>query len=132
MLPETAIRLARAAFNRALAQADLPAIKAVLAEQATLVTGSDSALIAGRKAQLQAWKREFSAPLAQRTTYIRSPQQITPSHSEPVAMELGEWRGEQNGQRIAAGTYAAKWRNLAPHSPQPHWAIEAEIYVTLE
>ena len=57
VLPDIAIRLRRTAFNRALAEADLAAIGPLLAQNAILVTGSDSAVIAGRKAQLQAWKR---------------------------------------------------------------------------
>ena len=55
--PELAIRLRRADFNRALAEADLNAIAPLLAPQAMLITGSDSAVISSRKAQLQAWKR---------------------------------------------------------------------------
>jgi len=69
--PDLAIRLRRADFNRALAETDLTAIGPLLAQNAILVTGSDSAVIAGRKAQLQAWKREFSAP--DRTIYSRTP-----------------------------------------------------------
>ncbi|RYD85771.1 MAG: DUF4440 domain-containing protein, partial [Sphingomonadales bacterium] len=55
--PDLAIRMQRAAFNRALADAKLDAIGPLLAPEAVLVTGSDSAVIAGRKAQLQTWKR---------------------------------------------------------------------------
>ncbi|PXA99148.1 DUF4440 domain-containing protein, partial [Nostoc sp. 3335mG] len=58
---DLAIRLRRAAFNRALAERDLPAIGSILAPQAVLIAGTDSALLSGRKAQLQAWKREFAA-----------------------------------------------------------------------
>ncbi|MAP44515.1 MAG: DUF4440 domain-containing protein, partial [Sphingobium sp.] len=54
---DLAIRMARAAFNRALAEANLKAIEPLLARDAILVTGSDSAVLAGRRAQLAAWKR---------------------------------------------------------------------------
>jgi hypothetical protein len=135
MTSDLPIRLARATFNQALAQANISAIKPLLAEQAQLITGTDSAIISGRKAQLQAWKREFAAPAAQRTTYIRTPETITLSTTDPIAMETGHWRGEQNGQITpqitAKGTYAAKWRNLQPHAPSPQWVIESEIFVTL-
>jgi len=123
---ELEIRLRRAAFNRALADADLAAIGPLLAPDAVLVTGTDSAVIAGRKAQLLAWKREFSA-LA-RTLYTRTPETITVSPVEPIALEHGQWQGiaSGSGQTLAAGTYAAKWRLVGGS-----WVIEAEIYLTL-
>ncbi len=127
-----AIRLARAAFNRALAEAHLQAIGPILAPNAILVAGTDSAVISGRKAQVMAWKREFAAPPAQRTIYRRTPEAITASTAEPIAMEMGAWQGaDANGAVQASGTYAAKWRNLAANAPEPNWMLEAEIFVTL-
>ena len=41
---ELAIRLRRAAFNRALAEADLAAIRPILASDAVVVTGTDIAV----------------------------------------------------------------------------------------
>jgi len=118
--------MARAAFNRALATRDLPAIGTLLAEQVVLITGSDSALISGRKAQMQAWKREFAAsPI---TTYVRLPTTITLSPVEPIALEHGTWHGTHEGETApwASGSYAAKWRRLGDR-----WLIEGELYVTL-
>ncbi|WP_420136653.1 nuclear transport factor 2 family protein [Sphingomonas sp.] len=120
------IRMRRAAFNAALARGDLEPIQDILAPAAILVTGTDSALLSGRKAQLLAWKREFAA--ADRTIYIRTPTAITLSPVEPIALEYGDWKGVPaagNGVR-ATGTYTAKWR----HSGQ-NWVIEAELYLTL-
>jgi ketosteroid isomerase-like protein len=124
--PDLAIRLRRADFNRALAETDLTAIGPLLAQNAILVTGSDSAVIAGRKAQLQAWKREFSAP--DRTIYTRTPETILASSVEPIAMEHGHWQGASalSGETLAAGSYSAKWRKAGSD-----WIIEAEIYLTL-
>jgi len=123
--PELAIRLRRAAFNRALAGADLAAIGPLLAPGAVLVAGTDSAVLAGRKAQLQAWKREFAA--ADRTVYERLPERIEPSPVAPIAMEHGRWSGTSlSGRPLASGTYAAKWRRLGPD-----WVIEAEIFLTM-
>jgi hypothetical protein len=109
---ELAIRLRRAAFNRALAEGDLAAIGPILAPGVVLVTGSDSAVIAGRKAQLAAWKREFSA--RPRTVYERVPESVAASAVEPVAMEQGTWRGvvAGSGQAAASGIYSAKWREV--------------------
>ncbi|WDF72591.1 nuclear transport factor 2 family protein [Novosphingobium sp. KACC 22771] len=129
---DLAIRLARATFNRALEQGDLNAITAILAPDVTLITGTDSAVLNGRKAQLQAWKREFAAQLAQRTTYTRTTEAIVISKCEPIAMEHGAWQGRDAGGKVqASGSYAAKWRNLAANAPQSRWVLEAEIFVTL-
>lgn len=123
---DLAIRLRRAAFNRALAEADLAAIGPLLAPNVVMVTGSDSAVIAGRKAQLLAWKREFAAQA--RTKYVRTPETITVSAVEPIALEQGKWQGTSaaSGEHLASGDYSAKWRRSGGD-----WVIEAEIYVTL-
>ncbi|HUD90201.1 nuclear transport factor 2 family protein [Sphingobium sp.] len=123
---DLAIRMARATFNRALAEADLKAIEPMLARDAILVTGSDSAVIAGRKAQLMAWKREFASP--HRLIYNRLTESVTISPVEPIAMEQGHWQGSSaaNGQVQASGSYAAKWREGGGV-----WLLEAEIFVTL-
>ncbi|PTD19173.1 DUF4440 domain-containing protein [Sphingomonas fennica] len=125
-LPDLAIRLRRTAFNRALAEADLAAIGPLLAPNAILVTGTDSAVISGRKAQLLAWKREFTA--RERTIYTRTPDTIQASPVEPIALEQGHWQGlaAEGGAAVASGTYAAKWRRIGAD-----WVIEAEIYLTL-
>ncbi len=124
--PELAIRMRRAAFNRALAEANLNAIGSLLAPNAILVTGTDSAIISGRKAQLIAWKREFAAPA--RTIYTRAPETILVSPIEPIALEHGHWQGlaAVTGHSIASGTYTAKWRETGAD-----WVIEAEIYLTI-
>ena len=124
--PDLAIRMARAGFNRALAHGDLDAIKAVLSPDAVLVTGTDSAVLSGRKAQLIAWNREFASGPDTRTTYTRTPDTILSSTVEPIAMEHGQWQGVMNGRTIASGSYTAKWRNTGRD-----WVIEAEIYLTL-
>lgn len=122
---ELSIRSQRAAFNRALANGDISAIGPLLAAGALLVTGTDSAVLPNRKAQLQAWKREFATP--DRAIYIRSPEAIEVSAVEPVALEHGKWRAATvSGQSVASGSYTAKWREIGDE-----WLIEAEIYLTL-
>ena len=124
--PDIAIRLRRAAFNRALADADVGAISPILAPGVVLVAGTDSAVINGRKAQLLAWKREFAAP--DRLIYTRSPEQIVASQIAPLAFEHGRWQGAlaSSGEVQASGTYTAKWRKAAAS-----WVIEAELFLTL-
>jgi len=124
--PELSIRLNRAAFNRALEQGDLAAIAPLLAPNAVLVAGTDSALISGREAQLAAWKREFTA--RDRAVYTRAPETIIVSPIEPIAFEHGHWRGvaAAGGQPLASGAYTAKWRRFGAD-----WMIEAELFLTL-
>lgn len=126
MSAEIAIRLRRAEFNRAIAAADIAAISAILSPDVVMVTGTDSAVISGRKAQLLAWKREFSAK--PRMVYTRTTDVITASAVEPIAMEHGHWQGVSEGQSAptASGTYAAKWREI-----RGQWLLVAEIFVTL-
>ena len=123
--PDLAIRLRRAAFNRALAEADLATIGQFLTVDAVLIAGTDSALLSGRKAQLLAWKREFAS--ADRTIYMRLPDRIELSAVAPIAMEHGKWQGVTlSGTDLASGTYAAKWRKAGGE-----WMLEAEIFLTL-
>ena len=126
MTPELAIRLNRAAFNKALADGDLDAIDQFLAPDVVLVTGTDSALISGRKAQRMVWKREFAAP--NRTIYARTPDTIIESAVEPIAFEQGRWQGvpASGGPVLASGVYTAKWRRIGTD-----WVIEGELYLTL-
>ena len=123
---DLAIRLRRAAFNRALAEADLNAIGPILAPTAILVAGTDSAILTGRKAQIAAWKHEFAA--AERTLYTRTPETIHASAVAPVALEQGRWQGVSAASTLplASGIYTAKWRKSGAD-----WVIEAEIFLTL-
>jgi len=124
--PDLAIRMRRAAFNRALADADLAAIRPLLAPYAVVVTGTDSAVRTSAKDQLAIWKANFASP--DRAVYARLPDTITVSPIEPIAMEHGQWTGTSaaTGEPFASGTYTAKWRQTGGE-----WVIEAEIYLTL-
>ena len=124
--PDLAIRLRRAAFNRALAEGDLAAIRDVLAPYSVIVTGTDSAVRTDRRAQLAIWKANFAS--SDRATYIRIPDTILASPVEPIAMEHGRWEGVMaaSGEAFASGAYTAKWRQIGAN-----WVIEAEIYLTL-
>ncbi len=125
------IRARRAAFNRAIADGDAQAIGPLLARDCIMITGTDSAVIAGRNAQVKVWQREFAAPRSgagARLVYVRTPASIIVSPVEPIALEQGEWQGNASdtGALAASGLYTAKWREVAGQ-----WVIEAEIFVTL-
>ena len=123
---EIAIRTRREAFNRAIAERDAGAIAPILARDCVMLTGTDSAVIAGRMAQVKVWRREFAAPSP--AIYVRTPGSITVSPVEPIALENGTWQGSDSatGAVTSSGSYAAKWREL-----RGEWVIEAEVFVTL-
>lgn len=122
---ELAIRARRAAFNRAIVQGDAAAIAPILARDCVMLTGTDSAVIAGRLAQVKVWRREFAAPT--RDIYVRRPDAFDMSAVEPIALERGTWTAEApTGGCTATGTYAAKWREV-----EGEWVIEAEVFVTM-
>lgn len=102
---EQQVRAQRAAFNRALDAADLPAIAAILAEDAQLITGADSRIVAGRAAQLAIWSQDLQGP--DRKRYVRTPDRIIVSPVGPMALETGRWRGTQPSQPAnwAEGNY---------------------------
>jgi len=124
--PDLLIRNRRAAFNRAIADGDAQAIGPILARDCVMVTGTDSAVIAGRNAQVKVWQRAFAS--SKRLIYTRLPATITVSPIEPIALEQGEWQGIEQGAAApaASGLYTAKWREVGGQ-----WIIEAEIFVTL-
>lgn len=123
---ELAIRSRRAAFNRAIADGDVAAISPILGRDVVMMTGSDSAIVSGRNAQIKVWRREFASPA--RVVYTRTPISIALSRVEPVALEHGHWQGieAQTGRALAFGDYSAKWREVLGE-----WVIVAEIYATL-
>ena len=129
-MSDLTIRTRRAAFNRAIAEGDTAAIGPLLARDCVMVTGTDSAVIAGRNAQVKVWQREFAAArsVGRRTIYVRTPASITLSPLEPIALEQGAWQGSDaaTGALAASGLYSAKWRETGGL-----WVIEAEIFVTL-
>lgn len=122
---ELAIRARRAAFNRAIATGDAQAIGSFLARDCVMVTGTDSAVITGRMAQVKVWRSQFGA--AAREVFVRTPDTVTVSAAEPIAMEQGRWDTLlPPGGNGASGSYCAKWREVAGA-----WVIEAEVFVTL-
>jgi ketosteroid isomerase-like protein len=123
-MAERDIRSQRAAFNRALAAGNARGIAPVLADEAQLVTGADSRIVAGKAAQLALWSEDLSGP--KRRFYVRTPTRIRVSAVGPMALETGEWRGFQLSARRnwASGEYVAKWRRI-----DGAWKIESETYI---
>jgi ketosteroid isomerase-like protein len=122
---EQQIRAQRAAFNRAIAKGDIPAIAAVLADNAQLVSGSGSNVTAGKRAQVDLWSQDLRDK--SRGIYVRTPDRIDLSPVAPMAMETGHWRGvdSKSAKDWASGLYSAKWRRVGNK-----WKLEAETYMT--
>lgn len=123
---ERQIRAQRGAFNRAIATGDVKGIAAVLADNVQLITGTDSALLAGKAAQLAIWTQDLSD--RSRGIYVRTPDRVRVSAIRPMALETGHWRGVDTAwsKDWASGDYVAKWRRIAGA-----WRIESETYMTL-
>ncbi|MBT0670911.1 nuclear transport factor 2 family protein [Novosphingobium profundi] len=123
---ELAIRSRRAQFNRAIEDGDASAIGPILARDCVMLTGTDSAVIAGRLAQVKVWKRDFAS--AARLVYVRRCERIETSQVEPIALEYGHWEGRAREGKVgaASGSYVAKWRET-----REGWVIEAELFLTL-
>jgi len=122
---EQQIRAQRAAFNRAIATGDIPAIASVLADNAQLIGGDFSTLTAGKEAQVARWSEGLKKQ--SRDIYVRTPDRITLSPLLPMAMESGRWRGadSKSPRDWASGVYSAKWRRFAGS-----WKVETETYMT--
>ncbi|MGJ3230634.1 MAG: YybH family protein [Oceanicaulis sp.] len=118
----------RARFNAALADRDFDAIERALCADCTLVPGDDAELIAGRPAQLDAWRSIFAQ--APDVAYVRAPQRIDLAEDGLLAAETGRWRSAWSADGVSArysGRYFAKWRRVGDGA----WRIAAEVFVTL-
>lgn len=118
---------ARAAFNSAIAEAEIEPIADVLGDAALLISGTDSDQFIGSAAQLDIWREDFRDE--KRLIYARRTACVTLSPLYPIAMEEGVWRGapEGNDADFVGGVYVAKWRLI-----DDAWRIEAETFMTTE
>lgn len=121
------IRLAREAFNRAIAEKDSKRIRSLLAASYHLVTGRSDQFHGADEEEIR-WAELFqSDPTA---VYRRTPREITANEAWGIAEELGNWQGEYtiNGELVrASGVYAAKWQRTT----QDNWVLQAEIFTTI-
>ena len=119
------VRLQRQVFNRAIVEKDIQGVENVLHEDVILITGTNSDVYSGAKAQVSLWTGDFSDP--DRAVYARTPKCIRVSPILPIALEYGGWRGERLITTVdfAAGSYAAKWRRTGDR-----WLLESEIFAT--
>ncbi len=118
------IHSARKAFNQAIANHDVEAMKAFLAEDyvATISTGE---IQRSREAHIKSFTEHFKQ--FPDVKYIRNPTAIQMSETHPHAFEQGTWVGTMTtdgGPKKVAGEYTAAWKRT-----DQGWLIYSELFV---
>jgi ketosteroid isomerase-like protein len=120
---EREIRALRAASNRGIAERDVAAVAATLAEDFVVVIGDGTLLT--RAGYLEAFAHTFAQPVPLR--YERMAEAVELSASLPLAAERGRWVGIlPDGTVLFTGTYMAMWRRTGEG-----WRLRSEMFVTL-
>lgn len=120
------IRALRALSNDAIAAHDVAAIVSFFDEeyQITASTGSMSHSIEEEIKDLGLLFDERPDVI-----YVRTPNEVEVSQSNPLAAEYGTWQGSwttPNGPVRTGGSYSAMWRNVGGE-----WKIRTELFVAL-
>lgn len=120
------IRVARAAYNAALAAHDWPAMRAFLLPDYTVLPGSG-----GRPLDQAAMATQLGAAFADPAfvTYVRTPGRIRVADDGRRAAETGRWIGlwrRAGGKMRLSGVYQATWEPSAAG-----WRLRNEAFVTL-
>ena len=122
------ILAAREQFNIAIANKNVPSIRAMLAPTYHIVTGR-SDQNHGAESEIRRWADTFASdPTA---NYRRPPREITTNESWGLAQELGNWQGSYtlNKKLVhASGVYSAKWQRTVNYT----WVLQAEVFTTID
>lgn len=119
------IREARARYNDAIADHDVPGIVSFHDDEYQ-VTTSLGQLEQGRD-DAASW--ELLIASRANVLYIRSPESIEVSKDYPLAAEVGTWVGTWStvdGQVRTGGRYSAMWRKV-----NGQWKVRSELFVAL-
>ena len=122
---EEQIRTARAQYNAAIADHDVPGIVSFHDDEYQ-VTTSLGQLEQGRD-DAAAWVQLIAA--RKDVVYVRSPESVEVSKDYPLAAEVGTWVGTwttPDGPVRTGGRYAAMWRNA-----DGVWKVRSELFVAL-
>lgn len=120
------INAARKAFNKAIAEHDLVAMKKFLAED-YVITISDGSIERSRDAHINSFAAHFKQ--YPDVKYTRNPTGIQTSEAYPLAIEHGTWVGTRTtagGPLKNGGEYTAAWRRT-----ENGWVIYSELFVAL-
>ena len=121
-----AIRAARAAQNRAIAEGDLEQISRYWTDDVTGRRGLGAA-VTGRDAHRQLF--EPRGPGSANVVYQRMTSAVEVSQRWPLAFETGSWSGRLGnalGPQIIGGRYSAQWVRRGGN-----WLIRSEVFVAL-
>jgi len=123
---EQQIRAARAAFNAAIAQHDVPATLTFL-EENFRVAASSGEFFNSRQEMGNAFAARFAE--FKDAVYVRTPDTVEVNVNGMYASETGKWVGRwttPTGPFRTGGRYAAYWRKA-----NGRWWLHAELYVPL-
>ena len=122
---ESAIRAARAHYNRSIARRNLLGVADSLADDFVVVIG-DGTFVPTRDAYLKLFKQGFDLPKTS-LTYERTPDCIEISTDDTLASEQGHWIAKDfSGAITHTSAYSAMWRQTPDG-----WKLRSELYITL-
>lgn len=128
---ETIIRNTRAESNRWLALHRADRVACLYKGDGT-VTTSVGVYLEGREAIEHSLATRFKD--RPDVVYVRTPEAIEISRSDPIAFERGTWTGRWStpvGPVDMAGQYAAVWRRDTTPSGARTWMLQSEVFVPL-
>ena len=125
---DSAIRAARADFNRAIAIRDLDAMARVIEPTYHLVAGR-STQAHGVDSTMARWRANFASD----SLYgcVRTPTRIRVHLAWNMAQETGSWRCTVQSRPTtghSSGVYVAKWG----HDAGMPWRLKAEVFTTMQ
>jgi len=123
---EKSIRSAREGSNQAIAQHDVDGIVSFLDDE-YVITISSGVIENGRETAAESWAGHFAE--FPDVVYVRTPEEVTISSSNPLAIENGTWVGTMttpDGALERGGQYTAAWRKT-----DGAWKIYSELFVVL-
>ena len=116
-----AIKAARMASNKFIAEHDINGLSKFLLDDFVQVRGNSTHLT-GKDTILASWAKLFiSNP---KVSYVRNPTEIIISDNDSLAWETGKWIGVNSYSK--GGNYSAMWRRW-----NGEWKIQAELFVSL-
>jgi hypothetical protein len=119
-----AIEAQRQASNAAMAERDVETFVSFF-DTDYIITYGGGEKVLSLAAETKSLKAMFDGYAD--VKYVRTPQNIYVSNTEPLAMENGPWIDEETFDATNSGRYATAWRKT-----DGVWKIHNELFITLE